>query len=322
MIKLNPLWMGLLGIGLSQTTASAFAETVPGLATSPTLMSDPALHVSSTPKAKPALLLAQTVAAPARDTQSSTVQSFERLIERYRCAPATARPSLRGQPTNRYEMAALLASCLESLGDRALNDQEQSTLATLRSEFRLELAALQGEQADSIRLRQPIKPDSDPQQPTYSFIQWSKAFGQDTLAPHQGGVSQPWLGIKAEATFGAVGLFGRYSTAAHPLVLSNGADRMDSALGTTAVLQDRDLQTWSAGIGIRGFIIPKSVLALSTGRTFTNALDQPNLVNYGAFYQFPVGDHLTLSPSVLIISNPSNPDRPEIQGAVQASFSF
>jgi hypothetical protein len=97
---------------------------------------------------------------------------------------------------------------------------------------------------------------------------------------------------------------------------------MGRALGLASELEDRSLQTWSAGIGIRGFIIPKSVLAVSAGRTLVNSFGQPSPINYSAFYQFPVGDHLTLSPSIVIINNPSNPGTPDIQGAVQASFSF
>jgi hypothetical protein len=315
-IKLNPLWVGLLGISLGQTTA-AFAESEPII----TVHSTSIQRLSPSSRAKSGSLLAQAAAVPAKGSQNSAVKSFARLVERYRCAtPAAAQQSLGDQSTNRYEMAALLASCLESLGDRTLNPQEQSTLTTLRSEFRLELAALQGEQAESIRLQQPIESYSAIQQPTYSFIKWSSASSQDT--PHHGETAQPLLGIKAEATLGKVGLFGRYSVASRLSGLSNGAALMGRALGLASELEDRSLQTWSAGIGIRGFIIPKSVLALSAGRTLVNSFGQPSRINYSAFYQFPVGDHLTLSPSIVIINNPSNPGTPDIQGAVQASFSF
>jgi hypothetical protein len=105
-----------------------------------------------------------------------------------------------------------------------------------------------------------------------------------------------------------------------PLGLPDGVDLSRSDLNTS--LNDRSFENWSAGIGIRGFIIPKSVLALTAGHTVANSLGQPNPINYGAFYQFPVGDRLTVSPSVMIISNPTNPSSPDIQGAVQASFSF
>jgi hypothetical protein len=315
-IKLNPLWVGLLEISLGQTTA-AFAASGPIM----TALSSSVQRLSPASQATPDPLLAQAATVPAKGSQNLAVKSFARLVERYRCATPAAQQSLSGQPTNRYEMAALLASCLESLGDRTLDPQEQSTLTTLRSEFRLELAALQEEgQTESIRIQQPIESHSAIQQPTYSFIKWSSPSSQDT--PHQGGTAQPLLGIKAEATLGKVGLFGRYSVASRLSGVSNGAELMGRALGLASELEDRSLQTWSAGIGIRGFIIPKSVLALSAGRTLVNSFGQPSPVNYSAFYQFPVGDHLTLSPSIVIINNPSNPGTPDIQGAVQASFSF
>ncbi|WP_404787211.1 hypothetical protein [Altericista sp. CCNU0014] len=64
------------------------------------------------------------------------------------------------------------------------------------------------------------------------------------------------------------------------------------------------------------------MLTLSAGSTLKRSLGQANSMNYGAFYQFPVGDRLTLSLSVTIVNNPTKPNNPDIQGAIQASFSF
>jgi hypothetical protein len=273
--------------------------------------------------ATPHIRLAQTIAAPTKAPQASAAQSLTQWAKHHRCgAPAAG---LQAQPTNRYEMAALLASCLDALGDRPLNAKEQSAIKTLRSEFKLELAALQDSQSDLIRLRQSI--DSNPGMQTSSSpsIRWVRGLDQDSLIRRQEKVVQSdSLGIKAEASLGKIGVFGRYSVAAGtPLNLPEGGAALTrSDLDLTSGLKDRSFQNWSAGIGIRGFIIPKSVLTLSAGRTFANPLGQLDSNNYGAFYQFPIGDRLTLSPSVVIISNPTNPSNPDIQGAVQASFSF
>ena len=179
---------------------------------------------------------------------------------------------------------------------------------------------------DLIRLRQSIDPSAGTQTSGSPSIRWVRGLDQDTLIRRQEKVvhSSSSLGIKAEANLGKVGVFGRYSVAAGtPLNLpEGGATLTRSDLDLTSGLKDRSFQNWSAGIGIRGFIIPKSVLTLSAGRTFANPLGQLDSSNYGAFYQFPIGDRLTLSPSVVIISNPTNPSNPDIQGAVQASFSF
>ncbi len=320
MSNLNPLWVGLLGIGLGQT--------LPALATPAAIVSLPvaqqdAQPLSDRPMATPHIRLAQTIAAPTKAPQASAAQSLTQWAKHHRCgAPAAG---LQAQPTNRYEMAALLASCLDALGDRPLNAKEQSAIKTLRSEFKLELAALQDSQSDLIRLRQSI--DSNPGMQTSSSpsIRWVRGLDQDSLIRRQEKVVQSdSLGIKAEASLGKIGVFGRYSVAAGtPLNLPEGGAALTrSDLDLTSGLKDRSFQNWSAGIGIRGFIIPKSVLTLSAGRTFANPLGQLDSNNYGAFYQFPIGDRLTLSPSVVIISNPTNPSNPDIQGAVQASFSF
>jgi hypothetical protein len=266
------------------------------------------------------LQLAQAIPTATKATKGSAEKSLTQLAERYRCIAPKAASS--NSSRNRVEMAALLASCLNSLGDRPLNAQEQSTIKTLRSEFKIELAALQNSQNDIIRLRQSVDPSPGIQSSSNAVIgsslRWVKGQDLDSLLLHPQDEAAPnRVGIKAEANFGKVGVFGRYTVAAGtPLSLPNGADLSRSDLS------DRNFENWSAGIGIRGFIIPKSVLALTAGHTVTNPLGQTNPINYGAFYQFPVGDRLTVSPSVMIISNPTNPSSPDIQGAVQASFSF
>jgi hypothetical protein len=316
------LWLFLLGVGLGQV-GPALAKTPvnpvslgPNSPAAQQTLIDP--QRGSTP-----LLLTQAIPTSVKSSQGSAVKSLERLAERYRCAAPKADLNSSSQSNHRFEMAALFASCLESLGDRPLNAQEQSTIRTLRSEFKLELAALQGSQADIIRLRQSIDPNPGTSASIGSSIRWVRGQDLDSLLLHQQDDAAPnRVGIKAEANFGKIGVFGRYTVAAGtPLALPDGSTLTRNDLSASP-LGDRSFENWSAGIGIRGFIIPKSVLALTAGHTVANPLGQSNPINYGAFYQFPIGDRLTVSPSVVIISNPNNPSDPDIQGAVQASFSF
>ncbi len=182
------------------------------------------------------------------------VQSLARLMERYPCTVRSAK-SIRSQPTNRYETAALLSTCLTHWGDRPLDPQAQTMLNTLRSEFKLELAALQS--------------DRPPAQRSRLVVLGSKTLRSDDL----------------------------FKTA--------------------------EKQNWTAGVGIRDFIVPKSLLTFTAGQapTIVNAQNSTQM-NYGAFYQFPIGDRLTLSPSVVIMTPSTTGANPGVQGALQASFSF
>jgi hypothetical protein len=184
-------------------------------------------------------------------------QSLAYLMERYPCTVHSAHPTpLKTQPNNRYETAALLSSCLAQWGDLPLDPQAQTMLNTLRSEFKLELAALQSDQPSAQLSR---------------------------------------------------------------LVVLGSKNLRSKELFNTA-----DPQNWTAGVGIRDFIIPKSLLTFTAGQAATVINHKESTqMNYGAFYQFPIGDRLTLSPSVVIMTNPSSPSAtPAVQGALQASFSF
>lgn len=307
-------------------------------------------------------------------------------------------------------MASLLAACLAYLSDRPLEPQDRTTLQTLRSEFKLELAALQGNLmatapwpnepsarllpvsmaqpqgtgqgtiADDANLdlnavhwlRQPHASATETARSMPQRSSWQVAEGNVRLrgivavpdTTHQGEPSlcnlgtcgsfgrldpshtlttleytqtlgersqnrlalglhyvsndidrlpQNQVGINAEATFGKFEFFGQASLDLNP-----------KPNQTASLLGDRTIPLWTAGVGIRDFIIPQSVLTVSAGRAASlDNESQPTQINYGAFYQFPIGDRLTLSPSVVIMANPTDPDSvPQIQGALQASFSF
>jgi hypothetical protein len=323
------------------------------------------------------------------------LQSLSRFVEDYRCAtplPISLNPAT--QATNRYEIASLLAACLEHLGDRTLNPDEKQTLQTLRSEFSLELATLQGNSAaipawriatdadqiafapahwfstaartevstekvqtilpplhwqvqdGNFRFRGILIAAESPLQPsgaTFRSLRCTLASCDETRDPYRttatveytraleanpqnrlvmglhyahtatDKMAQNLLGLNAEANFGKVGLFGRYSFALR-----------STNTPSENLLSDRNLQVWTAGIGIRDFIIPKSLLTLSAGQSpRLNSLQQFAQINYGAFYQFPIGNRLVLSPSIVIMTTPNSSGTvPNVQGALQASFSF
>jgi hypothetical protein len=319
--KLNPLWLVLLGMGIGQAPSLAAPSPADSLSLSSTVQNAP-----QSQRVASHLRLAQATSAATKAVKGSTEKSLAQLAERYRCIGPKAALKSSAPSRNRIEMAALLASCLDSLGDRPLNAEEQSTIKTLRAEFKLELAALQDSQNNLIRLRQSVDPNPGIQWSNDgaigSSLRWVKGQDLDSLLLRpQGEVAPNRMGIKAEANFGKVGVFGRYTVAAGTsLGLPDGSGLSPGDLNPA--VNDRSFENWSAGIGIRGFIIPKSVLALTAGNTLVNPIGQPNPINYGAFYQFPIGDSLTVSPSVVIITNPNNTSNPDIQGAVQASFSF
>ncbi|HEY9824658.1 MAG TPA: hypothetical protein V6D19_04360 [Stenomitos sp.] len=125
--------------------------------------------------------------------------------------------------------------------------------------------------------------------------------------------SQKWVGLNAEANFGNVGLFGRYS-------IAFGA----AAQGSSQLLNAQNLQVWTAGVGIRDFIIPRSVLTVLAVRASSlSNVSSAAQVNYEAFYEFPVQKDITLAPSVVIMTSPTGSGTaPSVQGALQASFSF
>jgi hypothetical protein len=66
-------------------------------------------------------------------------QAVQSLIERYQCilnAPDT--PNRNSSATSRYEMAALISTCLNRIGDRFANQKDLETAQALQKEFKRE----------------------------------------------------------------------------------------------------------------------------------------------------------------------------------------
>ncbi len=95
-----------------------------------------------------------------------------------------------------------------------------------------------------------------------------------------------------------VGLFGRY-----------GYGEFDSfGEAAAAGIGDFDVQTFMAGIAIRDLFVPGSLLGFAYGQPFfgndVDALGTQR--NYEAFYRFMINDNITVTPAVLVITDPNN----------------
>jgi hypothetical protein len=275
-------------------------------------------------------------------------QSLARLMDHHDCPPqssATEPLSIDSGigEVNRYKIAAQLFSCLEHWDRQAFDTQEQATLQALRSEFKLELVALQGYSASDPMLRSiNIPPDSIGSHfrlqnsnvavnvPVTTAESNTAKYSQSINIASQGRVAMgvsyadqalgapgTILGIDAEASLGKIGLFGRYSA-------TLGTQSTQSDRNLDNLLDDRSIQSWTAGVGIHDFMIQRSVLAVSVSRSIQPSnLTQPAQTNYSAFYQFPLTERLTLSPSLVIMTDSEKAGTaPDIQGALQASFAF
>ena len=141
-------------------------------------------------------------------------------------------------------------------------------------------------------------------------------------------VNQNIIGANAELTLGQFGVFGRYGISIDPQLTDGGVtnDLFQDALPVT---DNSNIQTWMAGAGVNDLLVPGSMLAVAVGQPFIVSSDDPNYstqTNFEAFYRFPVNDNITITPTVMLITNPFNVSNGNpndiIQGLVRATFSF
>jgi hypothetical protein len=291
----------------------------------------------------PSYRAAQAAEVPAQPSSFWASQSLARLIRQHDCAPqrsASEPLSIdNGYNIDRYKMAALLFSCLEHWDKQTFDIQEKDALQALRTEFKLELVALRGNNLSNPIPslanipHESIRPGLSPQTSDslanvpISTTEYNQSFnitaqGRVAMGVHYtdrttSAVTRNLLGINAEASLGKVGVFGRYSAA-----LGDQLGRSDSSISN--LFGDRSIQAWSAGVGIRDFMIQHSVLTVSVSQNILpNHLSQSAQTHYGAFYQFPLTERLTLSPSIVIMTDAEKTGAtPDVQGTIQASFSF
>jgi hypothetical protein len=151
-------------------------------------------------------------------------------------------------------------------------------------------------------------------------LEYAKSFGKDdknkfavrlqythasTFDLHQNVV-----GLNTEATFGRFGVFGRFGYSIEPTLVNTK-------------LSDYDL-TWMAGAGVRDLFIPGSLLAASVGQPLVRQGEVgPEQTNIEAFYRFPINDNISLTPAIIVITDPANVNGNTIvQGMLRTTFSF
>lgn len=282
--------------------------------------------------------IAQAVEGPVQIPPKPSLSAFRaltQLIEHHDCS-SYSNPSESVLNISRFKVAALLFNCLENWNEQAFASHDQAALETLRSEFKLELVALQGS-----NVSEPLLLGSSFDQSTSPAFS-ANYFGPDAFAYRsatQGsatGFSRSMTGkvqgrvsvdmnaanpaasgdtvsdINAEASLGNISLFDHYSTS------------LVDQSGVITLPVDRGSQVWTVGVGLRSFIIPNSMLGVSASKASSSATSAPpTQMSYGAFYQFPLTKRLTILPSIVIMphATSSGPD-PDVQGALRASFSF
>jgi hypothetical protein len=344
---------GWLCGGLLISSCAYIAPALGGQGVASTSSVESAKHASALPTAAPLLdssgdfssaqIGQATSAVPASVPTFWASQSLARLMDQHDCPPQRAETEPLSidngiRQVSRYKIAAQLFSCLEHWDQQAFDTQEQATLQSLRSEFKLELVALQGYSAsDPVLISVNIPPDSiGAHLGSQSFNSVANSpistakYSQSISISSQGrlamgvnytdralGAPRNLLGIDAEASLGKIGLFGRYDAA-----LGTQSSRTDR--DPNDLLGDRSIQSWTAGIGIRDFMIQRSLLTVSVSKGIQpSSVTQSAQTNYGAFYKFPLTERLTLSPSIVIMTHSEKSGAvPDVQGALQASFSF
>lgn len=189
----------------------------------------------------------------------------------------------------------------------------------------------------------------DPHQGTLE-VEYANSFGadeQNNFAIRLQGtyaetfnIEQKVLGVNAEATFGNIGVFGRYGISFDPQnqTVNPSVDVFGNPAVAPTILTaggSNTIQTWMAGVGYKDALVPGSLFAVAAGMPYlvTGTPGSNDQINLEAFYRFPVNDNITITPAVMYIINPlgtvnglsaagAGNDNDIIQGLIRATFSF
>jgi Carbohydrate-selective porin, OprB family/S-layer homology domain len=126
-------------------------------------------------------------------------------------------------------------------------------------------------------------------------------------------VQQNVVGLNAEATFGRIGIFGRFGYSIEPNLVG-----FDSSSEPNSVL------SWMGGVGVKDLFAPGSLLAVAVGQPFVvSSQSGPEQTNFEGFYRFPINDNISLTPAIQVITDVNNQRSDAVvQGLLRATFSF
>jgi Carbohydrate-selective porin, OprB family/S-layer homology domain len=125
-------------------------------------------------------------------------------------------------------------------------------------------------------------------------------------------VQQNVVGVNAEATFGRIGIFGRFGYSIEPKIVGYSSSEPNSVL------------TWMGGVGLKDLFVPGSLLAVAVGQPFVvNSQAGPEQTNFEGFYRFPINDNISITPTIQFITDVNNQQSDAVvQGLLRATFSF
>ncbi len=165
----------------------------------------------------------------------------------------------------------------------------------------------------------------DPYQAT-AELEYAKAFGKDSknnfavrlqyTRSSTFDLHQNVVGVNTEATFGRIGVFGRFGYSINP------DDAAVPGIGRT--FNSDYYLSWMGGVGVKDLFVPGSLLAVAAGQPFVQQNDlNPEQTNFEAFYRFPINDNITITPAVMVITDVGNLNTDTVvQGVLRATFSF
>lgn len=121
------------------------------------------------------------------------------------------------------------------------------------------------------------------------------------------GINSEWAWNRQFALFGRLGV-GSYRG-------------FNTALGQDLKLNPR---TWAVGASVRNFLITGSTAGVALGQPFgTSQLGNATQTNFETYFSFLLNDHLNISPSLFVVSNPDNQRGRTIwQWAMRVVFDF
>lgn len=95
----------------------------------------------------------------------------------------------------------------------------------------------------------------------------------------------------------------------------------------TLLSTDLDLHphTWAAGVALRNWLIPGTIAGLAVSQPFVESnLGDASQTNFEAFYNLALNDNFSVTPSLILVTNPNNNSANDTvwQGTLRTVFQF